>query len=310
MSQSSPTILYVAGYGRSGSTVLDVLLGSHPDAVSVGEVTFLGRDWGRDERVCACGASYSACSFWGDLFETRTEAASFERATRRCESIRHALPRLLVGLSSGSEKRAYRRWACKLVEYIALRGDANVIVDSSKTAGAAAGRFWALRHVVGLDVRVVHLVRDGRDTLQSMVETGSNWALEGYEDESPLQIERTVFGWLLANGLSYVLGRSLGSDRYLRIRFEDLREDPESVLHEIGTFAGLDLSTVADRAVSGQPVPVGHNVGGNRVRLQDRISLRRTSLEERRPWAGLGLYHRLLFGIFGQWFNRILGYKW
>ena len=38
-----PTVLYVGGYGRSGSTVLDRVLGALPDAVSVGEIRSI---WG------------------------------------------------------------------------------------------------------------------------------------------------------------------------------------------------------------------------------------------------------------------------
>ena len=37
----SPTVLYIAGYGRSGSTVLDMLLGTHPRIIGGGELTHL-----------------------------------------------------------------------------------------------------------------------------------------------------------------------------------------------------------------------------------------------------------------------------
>ena len=33
------TLCYIAGFGRSGSTVLDVLLGNHPEVLSLGEVS-------------------------------------------------------------------------------------------------------------------------------------------------------------------------------------------------------------------------------------------------------------------------------
>ena len=37
------TVLYIGGYGRSGSTVLDRVLGALPDVVSVGEIRSI---WG------------------------------------------------------------------------------------------------------------------------------------------------------------------------------------------------------------------------------------------------------------------------
>jgi hypothetical protein len=54
------TVLYIGGYGRSGSTVLDRVLGALPDAVSVGEIRSI---WGavlREDRLCACGQRFSA----------------------------------------------------------------------------------------------------------------------------------------------------------------------------------------------------------------------------------------------------------
>ena len=43
----SPTIIYIAGYGRSGSTVLDIMLGDHPRIFSGGELTYLFDDYKR-----------------------------------------------------------------------------------------------------------------------------------------------------------------------------------------------------------------------------------------------------------------------
>jgi hypothetical protein len=195
-----------------------------------------------------------------------------------------------------------------LFSYVAERGDAEWVVDSSKSGRHAAGRFWALRKVAGLDVRVVHLVRDGRNVLQSYVEKGSNWVAEGYREEKALRAERSLVGWELANGLAWGLGTALDGDRYLRVRFEDLLDHPESVLHEIGAFIGNDLSSVIDRAASDESFPVGHNVGGNRIRRKERIRLRRKAKDSHRPGAGLSTYQRVMFAFLGQWLNRSLGY--
>ena len=58
------TVLYLMGMGRSGSTLLDILVGSHPDAVGTGELASLvGAGWSHAER-CACGLPASECPFW------------------------------------------------------------------------------------------------------------------------------------------------------------------------------------------------------------------------------------------------------
>jgi hypothetical protein len=197
----------------------------------------------------------------------------------------------------------------RLFTYAADRGEAEWVVDSSKSARHAAGRFWALRKVAGLDVHVIHLVRDGRDVLRSVVEKGTNWAAEGYREESALRAERTVIGWDLANILAWSLGRALNDDRYLRVHFEDLLEDPESVFSEIGAFIGEDLSAIADHVAANRLFSVQHIVAGNRVRHKQHIRLRHTAKDQRHPWSGLDTYHRALFALSGQWLNFALGYN-
>lgn len=301
-------VLYIAGYGRSGSTLLDILLGSHDRMVSVGELVYLGEEWKHEERICACGENYEQCSFWGGALQSEKDAVELTRLSQRVD-YRRALPALLTDCVPDQVKRNYRNRMRRLFSYIAERGEAEWVVDSSKSGRHAASRFWALRHVAELDVRVIHLVRDGRDVLQSYVEKGSNWAAEGYREEKSFRVERSLIGWNLANGLAWALGTGLEDNRYLRVRFEDLLDHPESVLHEIGSFFGEDLSSIIDRVRSNGSFPVGHNVGGNRIRHKERIHLRRKSKEHRSPGSGLTPYYRTLFALFGQWLNYSLGYN-
>ena len=54
-------IIYVTGYGRSGSTLLDMMLGSDPDTFGAGEMSTICRHvWPNDE-FCACHARVRAC---------------------------------------------------------------------------------------------------------------------------------------------------------------------------------------------------------------------------------------------------------
>ena len=38
-------IIYIAGYGRSGSTILDISLGQHDDIMGMGEFTNIFIEW-------------------------------------------------------------------------------------------------------------------------------------------------------------------------------------------------------------------------------------------------------------------------
>src|SRR5215212_7664800 len=88
-------VLMITGSARSGSTVLDIVLGNHPDIESVGEVNKLGRTgWisheslrGIDPKrlqvpICTCGkrldvlyvdSQQEACPFWSRVREEWVE---------------------------------------------------------------------------------------------------------------------------------------------------------------------------------------------------------------------------------------------
>src|SRR5207302_427627 len=58
------TVLFIGGAGRSGSTLLDRLLGRRPGFVSAGEVVHLWRRGLSEDQLCGCGERFSDCPFW------------------------------------------------------------------------------------------------------------------------------------------------------------------------------------------------------------------------------------------------------
>ena len=59
------SILYIAGAGRSGSTLLASVLGQSQGVVDVGEVWKVWRVIGEPGRRCGCGSELVDCRFWG-----------------------------------------------------------------------------------------------------------------------------------------------------------------------------------------------------------------------------------------------------
>lgn len=58
------TILYITGRGHAGSTLLDLLISSHSEVTSVGELNLTPQNAGRNTE-CTCGAArISVCKFW------------------------------------------------------------------------------------------------------------------------------------------------------------------------------------------------------------------------------------------------------
>ena len=56
-------------YGHSGTTILDILLGSSEDAFSCGELTFINRAGLADE-FCSCNNRIGQCGFWSPVMKS------------------------------------------------------------------------------------------------------------------------------------------------------------------------------------------------------------------------------------------------
>jgi hypothetical protein len=267
---------------------------------STGELTYLQDDAGATDRHCTCGAAYGQCARYAGWLATRPgNEADRVRGIERRGNLR----RLLGGIVAAEEARDYRAYAQSLFGHISAVTGAELIVDSSKSARDAAGRPLALSLLAGLDVRILHLTRDPRHTVQSYVSRGSNWVLEGHRAPRPFETWRPILGWTMANRIARRLGREIGAERYLHLKFEDVLADPVSALGRIGAFAGIDLGDAIERIAASRPLVAGHMVGGNRARLRPQTIRPDSSAPSRLPQA-----HALCLKVVSRPLARELGY--
>ena len=111
MTQSQPIdVLYIAGYGRSGSTVLDMLLGSNPHMISMSELTHIFDFWEINSE-CSCGKPFRECDFWNRVFEN-IDTTGAAKATRRIQ----VMPLWLSAVFQRRERKQYARAWRQLLE--------------------------------------------------------------------------------------------------------------------------------------------------------------------------------------------------
>ena len=60
-------VLYIAGVGRSGSTLLERMLGAVPGAVNTGELNAIFSRVSQQDQRCGCGEPFSECPFWREV---------------------------------------------------------------------------------------------------------------------------------------------------------------------------------------------------------------------------------------------------
>ena len=85
--------------------------------------------------------------------------------------------------------------------------------------------------------RFVHLVRDGRDAALSFLSMPAGIMTEGWGH--PRDAEGFACQWRTEVAAALALGRRVGPERYLELRYEDLVARPEDALQRICAFAGL-----------------------------------------------------------------------
>ena len=274
--KTSTKVIYIMGSGHSGSTVLDIVLGNNPDIVSVGELSNFIQKGKTNGEYCACGQPTNTCLFWSNIYwewARRIEIdevegyLSLQNTFEHFKRWFHLLRKKRRDFQS-SRFRAYAECTRALFEAISVVSGKNIIVDSSKNPVRAL----ALSMMPGIDLRLVHLVRDGRGVVWSFMKKGA----KGKSIRSKRVYTSpwlASFEWLLNNAASgFVLKEA---DLHgIRIRYEDFVEQPKKVLRNISRALEIGLEPVIDDLLSGREMKIGHNIAGNRVRMTGSIRLR------------------------------------
>jgi hypothetical protein len=262
-------ILYVCGYGRSGSTLLDVVLGNHPAFFGAGELASIFQEMAEAQtRLCSCGRKYIECPFWSrivsDLLVGDGEwtAGRLDRLTRKHENL----------LGFGKPSADYLRIWSDLLKKIAGESGAGVIVDSSKTMRKTSRRPMLLRRA-GVKLSLIHLLRDPRAVMWS-ISRGDNRRIE--KNKNPRVFGgalRGLLSWIFFNVMAELLKWRTKAP-CLRIRYEDFVADPKQELTRIGEFVGIDMTYLIASVGKGEDFEVGHGVSGNRMRRRSAVKIK------------------------------------
>jgi hypothetical protein len=284
------TVVYIAAHSRSGSTLLDRMLGQIDGFVSLGEVRHLWQRGVVEGQRCGCGADFDECPFWSAVLESAYGGVDKARGVEIAAQLREVdrvwrIGRLGRARRSGNVSSPILRTVIELLGdlYAGLQRVAGtrVVVDSSKTPSYG----YLLSLVPGVQLHVVHLVRDGRGVAYSRLRRNSRGELHWKSED--LLVARTALEWSVVNGLSSTLKTSVP---YSLVRYEELMRDPASILHRITDGCGQGMPDLS--FLQGQRVHLGtdHTVSGNEMRFaQGWITLKhddqwRHALRKRHEW--------------------------
>jgi len=253
-------VVAIAGTGRSGSTILDNVLGGVIGAFSAGELRHIWQRGLVEQRLCGCSRPLPECELWPEVL-TDAYPGGVDPAKVAAElgvlRTRYT-PALLFA------RRWYRSRLAPLAaeldplyQAIAARTGARFVVDSSKLPGYV----YLLSLLPSVDLRILHLVRDPRAVAFSRGRRKEQLDTALSRPMTTSGPWRSGADWLTWN---WAIRRVFaGSAHYMQLRYEDLVSDPTAAVHRI-----LDLADERDAAtphLTGTSVQLtgNHTVSGN-----------------------------------------------
>lgn len=274
MSDTRIKILYIGGLGRSGSTLLDRMLGQIDGFCSMGELKLVWDRGFAENKHCSCGKPFRDCKFWRAVI--KEAFGSFERVnldeikSLECSVNRiKNLPQLIYLKRMAYYKdrlEAFSQILSKLYKAIQKVSGCRVIVDSSKTPTYAL----LLNTTPELDLCPIHLVRDSRAVAFSYMRS-KVWIPEITERVEYMQRYNPVISALRWNAYNVLCRWLLRKDRsYLLVNYERLVERTRDELKRIIHFAGESNSTRLD-FIQGQQAYLtkSHCIAGNPMRFKN-----------------------------------------
>lgn len=251
-SGGAPVFPFLVGCNRSGTTMLRGMFDSHPD-VAVPPESYFVIPALRRASAYEAGGRFDVETFLADLRANASFRRNWELPAAALTALRDDPP----PDTAAALLRLYTAYATER--------------DKTRAADKTP------QHVLHLDLlarsfpraRFVHLVRDGRNVVPSLLEVA----------HGPTRFPDGVEYWHTRVLTGRRTGERLGPGRYREVRYEDLVADPEPQLRELCGFLELSYSP----AMLEYPTRVGELVAGT-FDARQHLGISRAPTSNGRDW--------------------------
>ncbi len=267
-------VSYIAGTGRSGSTIFDIVMGNQEGCFSIGELQFLPTNGMLRQEYCSCGARVTDCEFWSEVIYKWDRVRELPLASYiglQDKFVRNKATFALLKnyFLPGEDFRSFIRDTRRLYEIIHQCAGGKEIIESSKNPQ----RILLLRKA-GLQVRSLHIIRKFSGVLNSKKKELKKNEKAGIEENlKPRKLIYVFSTWVLENALTVLF--SLGIERR-RVKYEKLVDNLPAAVSRISKPDELFRQKLLNRG----PFTPGHLVAGGRVRMKREVMVTKAASEE------------------------------
>jgi hypothetical protein len=306
-------VIYIAGIGRSGSTVLTKVLGSIKGGFPLNELSFVWENGFDKNRLCSCSKPFQECEFWTQVIHDM-EVKGYKKPEYLRHIGNHVPQNRDLPFVIGSNKRVLSKKFSSLDKHttalqelyssIFQHSKSSFLIDSSKLPSYG----FILSLLNNINVYYIHLIRDPRAVAFSWKkevqrkDTQEDITMEQYS------IWQSTIKWIWGNYVTSLLRKK---NKYLFIRYEDFCESPEETLNKILKFCSIETDK---NPIQGRTFFAGeeHSIWGNPMRMQtgeieikkDSAWINKLALKDKILTTFLSLPFLIRYGYSVKWFKK------
>ena len=301
-------ILYIVGGGHSGSTLLDVIIGSSENVVSLGEVYFFNsynydindpKLYSVNSKICSCKKEFSHCDFWSDVKKIANKDLSISRIFTLSESFK-----ILWNIYSPFKKLSFKlkkednKLFFDSIEQKLNRDEVNYnyLIDSSKDPR----RLVRLVEEVGKEnVKAIHIVRDVRGYVNSYCNK-NKWRVKdaGLKTENPLIV---TLRWIVVNVASRYFIKKNKIDN-IHISYDLFTQSPQEYISTLNTQFNIEIPENFLEVINSKTY---HNIHGNLMKFKKIKEIKK----DKSWFSELPFITKKFLDIFLYPFNKAFVYR-
>jgi len=288
-----PNIIFIISTGHSGSTLVDLLLGTLPGVFSTGELVWLPWQTYRDGKmctaspkqdICTCLNTFRACQVWGSVLHDINNQSSIDilkdplsynigflrkqKFTSKKPYKYYILQKILTEAIIRNQnwivntilntQKAVIHNNLLLYDSIAAKTKACFISDSSKDI-LRAYAIWKKRPE---KVKIILLYKDAK----SYAASGKHWGAQ-------VPIKKRLKKWYRQYSKIYIpILRKMTGCEILPLMYDQVAQAPDKTRLELARFFGTDLNNLnTDWHIDTKNL---HLVAGNPMRFMEKIEIK------------------------------------
>ncbi|MDT7830207.1 sulfotransferase [Pricia sp. S334] len=270
MKQKIKLILLI-GSGRSGSTLMDMLVNENPNIMGVGEIS----NWNNKvfNEYCACGDIVKSCPFWSEVIrKVGWSEKDFQKYKEYQYEFNAPKRDSVFKIKDYTEKSGFNDFISKSNEIfnaISEVSNKQILFDSSKSPQRA----FNLSKSDLFDVKFIYLMRDPRGVVWSFKKSFKKNQKAGLQkDMKGTSLQKALYSWLAVNSRAFSALKST-SFPSLFVKYENFCANPNQEINRILEFV-LGEKPKTEINLSESMQTESHVIAGNRLRMNKDIIIK------------------------------------